>query len=214
MFWQDLLGEFFGVVPPVVMAAFLFGVGVLFLLFGWPVYRIALVTTGVLIGAAMGLGIAVLLGVPALLIALPLGVVVGMVSLRLERVGAFVVGGLCGAIPLLVANQGAHGYGIYVAAALAFLIAGLLTVFIWKPMVILGVAVLGASLVGNGILLGARELDANATDAFLARNPYLFAVGMGILTLMGILFQSGALKSDGPVIEPTRPKSRKTAKGK
>ena len=61
--------------PPLVLAPALGGMGVLLLLFGWHIYRVLFVAMAVLAGGALGAGAGFLLGVPTLILALPLGIV-------------------------------------------------------------------------------------------------------------------------------------------
>lgn len=183
--------ETLGSVPAAVLALVLFGSGVMLLLLGWNIYRVVLVTLGVLVGAAMGAGVAFLMGLPMILLALPLGLLVGVVSVRLEKVGAFLVGGLCSAVPLLIGREMfAPGYGIYVAAGLAFLITGTLAVLLWRPMIIVSFAVIGASLMAEGVLIATDSLKPNSLRDLAGQHPYWTAGVMAFVTLVGVCFQA------------------------
>lgn len=190
-------------IPPLVLAAALLGVGVTFLLFGWHIYRIALVSVGVLNGAAIGAGIAFALNagfsirIPVIVLAVPIGVLVGLVALRLEKVGAFFVGGLCGAIPLLgLRHFFEAGYGLYAAAGIAFVLCGILAIFLWRPMIIISLSVIGAYCLANAAVLATDRLETFNLRELAAAHPYGAATATGILTAIGVLFQTREEKGE------------------
>jgi len=193
-------------VPAGPLSVILIGGGIVFLFFGWGLYRVSLVSWGVLIGGSIGAGIALGLRygfsihVPTLVLSIPLGIMMGLIALKLEKVGAFFVGGLCGAIPLLSGRTVlGEGYGIYVAAGLAFLLGGILAVLFWKPMIILSLSVIGAFLVAHGALYGDEAFSSGNLRGIAAAHPYWTATAVGLLTFVGVYFQSGAAKEkEGP----------------
>lgn len=183
-------------VPAPALAAMGFGAGLALLLFGWRIYRVALVSVGVLAGGAIGTAIAVALRVwfhlnlPAVVLAIPIGVLLGLVTLKLEKIGAFLAGGACGALPILMTFSTAdYGNGLYLAAGLAFLLGGLLAVLLWRPMIILSLAVLGAALIGQCALLSSDLIGRFDLRRLAAQYPYVWAAAMGILAMLGCLFQ-------------------------
>ena len=186
----QILAELFGALPPVALAAVMFGLGALFLLFGWPVYRVSVVVLGVMIGAAMGAGIGHLLALHPIILAIPLGLLVGLLALSLQKIGAFLAIGLCAAVLVLtIADVAEAGHGIWIAAALAFVTAGTLAVLLWKPMVTLGMAVIGATLIANAVYLSAEQISPGAAPAFIAAHPNLAAASVAFIAIIGVLFQ-------------------------
>ncbi len=194
--WPERLGGLASS-SPMVLSLGLLAVGVLFLLFGWHVYRVSTVTIGVLMGGAMGAGVAYLVGIPALILAIPLGIVVGLLTPRMEKFGAFLAGGLCGAMPLLMSGQAlGSGWGIYVAAAFGFVLAGIVAVFVWRPTVIIGLALAGAYFIANAVSLGGDVFDVGIRR-LMTQHPYITGGAIGLLTLVGALFQSRKEKGNG-----------------
>lgn len=191
--------EMLGAMPSTILALVLFGTGVMLLLLGWDIYRVALVVLGVLIGAAMGAGLAFLVDIPMLILAIPLGLLVGVLSVGLEKVGAFVVGGMCGAVPLLAGqDMFGPGYGIYIAAGLAFIIAGVLAVMLWRPMIIVSFSVLGGWLMAQGVLIATDRMQPNPLRSLAAAHPYWTAGVMALITLIGVFFQASGREEEIP----------------
>ena len=178
--------------PPLVLAPALGGLGVLLLLFGWHIYRVLFVAMAVLTGAALGAGAGFLLTVPLLILALPLGIVVGLLALKLEKVGAFFTGGLCSALWVLSSPRFPEsGMGLYAAACLAFVITGILAVFLWRPMIIVSLAAIGSWLLTNAILLATDALTDGALRRLFETRPWWCLFFVALVTLVGVGFQAG-----------------------
>jgi len=178
-------------VPPSVLGAMLFGLGVMLLLFGWQVYRISLVVLGVLVGGAIGGGLAFLVKLPMIILALPIGILVGLLAGRLEKVGAFLVGGLCSALWILSSPAPVTDrIGLYVAAGLAFIVTGLLAVMLWRPMVIVSMAVTGSWLLVSALVTGTEPFSPGTLRQMASRRPMWTAIVMALVTLTGIGFQA------------------------
>ena len=187
--WQTEL-TLFESVPPIMLAAALFGLGVMCLLFGWHVYRVSLVTLAVLIGGAMGAGIAFLAHIPMVILALPVGILVGLVAARLEKVGAFLIGGLCSALWILSSPTfSGPRVGLYVAAGLAFLITGILAILLWRPMIIVSLAATGSWFLASAVLLSADTFSPGALRQIVSQHPHWVIVLMALVTLIGVWFQ-------------------------
>lgn len=200
-------------VPVSVVAALFFGAGVLLLLFGWHIYRVALVVLGVLTGGAIGALIAHLVGIHVLYLAIPLGIVAGVLTAFLEGLAAFFAGGLCGALGMMALLQ-ETGAGRYVAVGLAFLIGGLLAIFLWRPMIIISLSVVGAVSIANALLLAANGWTPGSAERFLSGHPYLFAAGLAFLTVCGVIFQSIGEKPEGEEEAKGKQGTRKSAPSK
>ena len=186
---MDIIGS----IPPVIVAGILFGAGVLLLLYGWHVYRIALVVTGMLVGAAVGMEIAHRAGVPAIILALPLGVLAGLVAGYMDKAGAFLVGGLCGAIPVLAAKGLFQNmYAFYVSAALAGIIAGVLAIYLWKPMIIASLAVVGTARIAGAVALAADAVSPGAARPWIGRHLLISTLAFLAVAGFGFYFQSRA----------------------
>jgi len=200
--------------PPAIVSVLVFVIGLLFLFFGWQTYRVSWVVTGVLVGGAVGLGIAFTLDVvfdvkiPALVLALPFGIVLGLLTHRLEKLGAFLVGGLCGAVPLLASPHiVGTGTGVFIAAGGTFILGGVLAILLWKPMIIVSFCVVGACLVVQGALLASDCFDSVHLRQLAAAHPWMTAGSVVMLTLIGLYFQT--LGAEKP---PEKKKPKKAEK--
>jgi len=189
LFPQDGL---FGVTPGVAAGGIFFGLGVLFLLFGWHAYRVTLVTVGVLVGGGFGAALASLVNLHPLFFALPLGILCGILAVSLEKLGAIFIGGLAGAIPIIALRGEFQSTGVYYACvALAFIIAGVIALYIWKAGIVFFLAVIGASFIVNGIALTAERLSPGSGNAFLSNHPLLVLVALLAMVIFGFYFQTG-----------------------
>lgn len=178
-------------VPPPITACLLVGAGVLLLFYGWRVYKIALVAVGVLVGAALGAALAARLGVHPLIVALPLGLLAGIGALMLQKVGAFLAGGACA----LLLVEGARGmfqneWGFYLIAALAFLIGGLLALYLWRPMITVSLAMIGASFLAGGLITAADLVKPGWATNLAERHPYWLTAALIIAAIIGVYYQT------------------------
>ena len=194
--WEQLTGLMQSA-PPAFLSALMFAVGLLLLFFGWQTYRISWVVIGVLVGGAIGTGIAFTLDivfevkVPALVFALPLGIILGLLTHSLQKVGAFLVGGLCGAVPLLASQHiVGTGAGVFIAAGAAFILGGILAVLLWRPMIIVSFSVVGAFFIAQGALLASDCFESVHLRELVARHPLATAGAVILLTLVGVYFQT------------------------
>jgi len=183
-------------VPAEALAVGMFVAGVALLFFGWHLYRIALVAAGVLMGGvigtliAVGLRIAFSVRIPALVLAIPVGVVVGLLAIKMQKVGAFIVGGLCIAIPILASRSLIEaGRAVWIAGGIGFVLGGVLAVLLWRPMIVISLAVIGSKSIALGTFgifdrIGRFDLRARSEQ-----HPYATAGILGVVTLLGVLFQ-------------------------
>ena len=184
-------GEFFDKIPPEGYALACVVGGLVFLTLGWTFYRFSLMLLGFLVGAAMGYAIGALFGFSPLYIGLPLGVALAIVLLLVEKVGAFFAGGLTACVPVFVFMTTAeHGYVMFIVAALAFLIGGLLTILLWKPLIIISLSALGATALGNGVLLIMQSANPDLTDRIVSRHGLVVGLFIAAVAIGGILFQT------------------------
>lgn len=177
-------------VPPVVLAALFVGGGVLLLLAGWQTFRLALFLVGGLLGAVLGAELAGALNVTTWIIAAPCALAAGILAVMLQKVGAFFLGGACGLAAVLSAeHMFANPTGFWIAAALAFAIGGMLSLFLWRPMIIVSLALLGAALITDGVVLAIRQIQPALAER-LAQHPWGPVAAVAILTVLGVFFQS------------------------
>jgi len=177
-------------VPPPILACLLLGAGILLLFYGWRMYKIALVVVGVLAGVALGVALANRLGIHPVIVALPMGLLLGISALMLQKVGAFLAGGACG----LILVEGARGmfaneWAFYVTAALAFMVGALLALYLWRPMITVSLAIIGASFLAGGLIVGADLFGRDWGTHAAERHPYLLTAAVIAATIFGVYFQ-------------------------
>jgi hypothetical protein len=189
----------FGVTPGIAAGGIFFGLGMLFLLFGWHGYRIALVTVGVLVGSGFGAALASLVNLHPLFFALPLGILCGILAVSLEKLGAIFIGGLVGAIPIIALRGEFQSTAVYyICLALAFLIAGIIAIYLWKAVIVFFLTVIGAAFIVNGIALTAERLSPGSGNGLLSNHPLFVLVGLLGMVIFGFYFQTGGKANGKP----------------
>ena len=178
-------------IPPGVLIALLAVFGVLYLFLGLRLYRIALVVVIVVAGGLAGLLIAHRHGVPALPVAFAAAIVVGLLSRRVERLGAFFLGAVVGALLMNHATPwftNVHSY--YFAALLVCIAAGSVAVLVFEPALILITAVIGAACLYRAAALTIISLRPAQAESWLESHAGLQVVAFCIAVVVGVLVQS------------------------
>ena len=182
---------------PVATLVLLAVMGLVYLLLGWRFYRFVLVLTLVLVGGALGAAVADHFGIHPLWLALPLGVAAGLLVVWIERIGAFVLGGLAGAVPVIASQtyfSSATTFNLAVIAA--FLIMGSFTVLFLQPMIVLGTSVIGAATIEHvGLLLVAR-IRPELAYRIVTQFPAVVVGVFFAMVVIGILCQTRTLPED------------------
>ena len=131
------------------------GGGAVCLVVGWRIYRVLLVAFGTLAAGALAASLTSDFGTLVMLgLGVPVGAFGGLLAARIERFGVFVLGGLAGAVPILVnADFFLSNHTMYFAALICFLLAGSLAVLFWKPAIVLSMCIVGATLVERGVMI-------------------------------------------------------------
>ena len=176
---------------PPVAGVLLLGIGLLYLLWGWRLYRLVLVITLVLVGGAIGGGVARQFGWHPLWLGLPFGVIAGLLVAWAERFGAFVLGGMAGVLPVIVSRPyfaTPHTYAFAVLAA--FLLAGSFTVIYLHPMIVLASAFVGAACMENAVLIVLEAALPGFTYRVVNRYPALMIGPFFAIVVVGILHQT------------------------
>jgi len=176
--------------PAVLIAGLSFLVGAVFVFWGWKIYRFALVVMGALVGWAIGLAIAVPLGVGAIFVALPLAVFCAIFAVFLQQLGVFLIAGLWAALLVLNSPELIHSnVPRDLAAAGAFLVVGGIAVLLWRPAIIFLLAMFGAGLVANGVGMAVDVLKAGAWERWEAAHPWILFAAIIILAAIGLYHQ-------------------------
>lgn len=186
----NLSTQLVGDLPAVPSICLLFACGMVLLLMGWQTWRVTLFLVGAIFGGAAGYAMAPHVSIHPLFLMIPLALVAGILALVLQRIGAFMAGGLCAAMPVLAFRADFAQQGVFwTVCAFAFLAGGLITLWLWRPMIIASLAVIGAAMVSDGAMMTWRHFHAASADEFLARVPWGPLALCGLLALLGIYMQ-------------------------
>lgn len=178
------------VVPPFILGLILMAIGLTLMFLGWKIYRVALAVVGALLGAVAGLALGALMGLPALIPALILAVVGAILAILLEKVGAFFIGAFTGILPILAMESQFHSrWMFFFALLLAAVIGGVMAIYLWRPMITVGMAVIGATMVVNGGLLVWYQFQPDKAEGFAKAHPIIVAVIVVILAIIGTYYQ-------------------------
>jgi hypothetical protein len=186
--WQRL-----GALHPLEAGLLLVPVGLVFLLYGFKLYKwlVSVVYAG--IGSAAGAALAVYLGWDVILGMIAGALLLGLLAWPLHRVGWGLLGGALfgGAAVLLMQMQTPNVTCIAAVAGVAFIGGFILTLVLMRPLIILVTSVIGAAVV----VLGALRLSliqpafGDPVCSTLKAKPYLLAILVAVPALLGFILQ-------------------------
>ena len=186
--WQRLAA-----IPPLEAGLLLLPVGLVFLLYGFRLYKwlVSVVYAG--IGAAAGTALAAYFGWNAILGMIAGALVLGLLAWPLHRVGWGLLGGALfgGAAVILMRMQTPNAAYIVAVAAAAFIGGFILTLALMRPLIILVTSVLGAAAVVPGALRLTLIQPAfgDPVCSTLEAKPYLLAILVAVPALLGFIIQ-------------------------
>jgi len=187
-----LAGEAAKRIPPEVFATGCLAFGLVLVFLGWSFYRLALMTVGAGVGFAVGRSLGTILhtGFDPIYPALALAILLGLGALLLEKLGAFLLGGILagGPVAIIMMHQWRGGSGILLAA-IAFVIGGLVVVLVWRPIIIIGLAAVGAAMAANGALLILEHVKPSLAAKVISTGRVWLWLAIGFVAICGILFQ-------------------------
>lgn len=185
-------------VPPFILGLILIAIGLTLMFLGWKIYRVALAVVGALLGAVAGLALGVVMGLPALIPALILAVAGAILAILLEKVGAFFIGAFTGILPILALESQFSSRGMFIFALfLAAVIGGVMAIYLWRPMITVGMAVIGATMVVNGGLLAWYQFQPAQAEGFAKAHPLIVAVIVIVLAIIGTYYQKSEEEGEG-----------------
>jgi hypothetical protein len=186
--WQRLAG-----LHPLEAGLLLLPVGLVFLLYGFRLYKwlVSVVYAG--IGAAAGAALAAYLGWEVLLGVIAGSLLLGLLAWPLHRVGWGLLGGAMfgGAAVLLMKIQTPNVAYIAAVAGAAFIGGLLLTLVLMRPIIILVTSVIGAAVLVHGALRLSLIQPAfgDPVCSTLEAKPYLLAILVALPALLGFIIQ-------------------------
>jgi hypothetical protein len=185
-------------VPPFILGLILIAIGLALMFLGWKIYRVALAVVGALLGAVGGLALGAVMGLPALIPAVILAVAGAILAILLEKVGAFFIGAFTGILPILAMQGQFKSQAMFIfALVLAAVIGGVMALYLWRPMITVGMAVIGATMIVNGGLLVWYQFQPKPAEAFATEHPLIVAVIVVILAIIGTYYQKSEEEGEG-----------------
>jgi len=210
--WQILLipprGAYLLVCP--AEAAILFiPIGLVFLLFGFRLYKWLVMVVYAGIGSIVGLAVAAYLGWSALLVMMAGSIVLGLLAWPLHRIGWGLLGGvlLGGLAALLVRGRTENVVLIVGAAVIAFAAGLVLAMMLLRPLITGITSLIGAGLLVQGAVALAMLIKPSVGGpiaSFLEARWYALAAVVGVLAILGFALQwhegepAGAKRSKSP----------------
>jgi hypothetical protein len=186
--WQRL-----GALHPLEAGLLLLPVGLVFLLYGFKLYKwlVSVVYAG--IGAAAGAALAAYLGWEVLLGTIAGALLLGLLAWPLHRLGWGLLGAALfgGAAVLVMQTQTPSVAYTAIVAAVAFIGGFILTFVLMRPIIILVTSVIGAAVVVQGALRLSLIQPAfgDPVCSMLEAKPYLLAILVALPALLGFIIQ-------------------------
>lgn len=190
--WGQLCAQY-----PLAAALVLIPLGLAFLLYGYRVYKALVILTFAIVGGLIGMILGAhfgLLGLAALAGLVGGALVFGFLGWPLHRIGWGLLGGVVAAVVFAgfaaMAGVTVHAY-LFIIAGLAFVLGVVLTIWLFKPVLIIVTSLMGAAL----LVEGAMRLAVRAPSfgepiyQFLKANNYVLAVVLLVLAGVGALLQ-------------------------
>lgn len=186
--WQRMVTQ-----HPLEMGLVFLVLGLVFLLYGYKLYKILVSVVFAGIGGLVGLLIGVHFGAPGWLAALIGAFLLGILAWPLFRIGWGILGGMVFAAvawPFAMALTQSV-VPAYILAAVAFIAGMILTTMLMRPLIIISTATSGAATLVTGVLLMLiRWPEVNEpVKAALESKPYLFIVLVALPAILGAILQ-------------------------
>ena len=197
------LWDRFHALSPLEAGLLVLPIGLVFLLYGFKLYKwlVSLVFAG--IGAGLGGALAACVGWSAMLGMVAGALVLGLLAWPLHRIAWGLLGGaiLGGAAVLLVSARSQDPILLAIVATVIFAGGFILTLLVMRPLIILVTAILGAAVLVQAILRLSLLWPSfgDPVASMLQAKPYLLAILVAIPAALGFLLQwrdtSGAAKA-------------------
>jgi hypothetical protein len=190
--WSQLCTQF-----PWLVGLVLIVFGLAFLLYGYRVYKALVILVFAGVGGMAGMVVGGYLGLSPVgaLVGTVLGALVfGFLAWPLHRIGWGLLGGAASAV-VFVGFAGAAGVTtqayLYVIAGVAFVMGVILTIWLFRPLLITVSSLVGATLLVDGAvrLTVVKPSFGEPIYAFLRENEYVLIIVLLVLAGVGALMQ-------------------------
>jgi len=194
-----------------LQAILLLACGLVYLLYGWKVFKVLVVVNATLLGTIVGVQVGAMIkgggGNMSLYCGIAGAVIFGALSWPLMKYAVSIMGGLAGSfLGYAIWNYGARMAGVeepgkyaWAGALIGLVALGLLAFIIFRVTVVTFTAFQGAMLTVAGILAIALKYDmpnANIRTAF-TNNPHLLPLLILVPAVIGFAFQYAANNKGG-----------------
>jgi len=202
--WEGL-AERLSALPQVYILALVVA-GLALLVAGYKIYRLALVLSGIVAGAIIGVTLGRAFDINPLILAIICAVVMGLLAFPLQKVLFFVAGGAIGVIlvaptlSVIFKSLGDKFWPLWLF--LGFIIIGVLTVLLFKQIVIIATAIEGAVLVSFGCVMLIQG-TSKTTPSMILHPPLVILILILLLAMFGVVTQVALEQKKGaPPKEP------------
>lgn len=200
----------------IVQAALLLAVGVVYLIYGWKIFRILVVVNAAVLGALLGTKIGSMLNLQGsnmpLFGAIAISLLFAVLALPLMKYAVSLMGALAGSLlgysvwhyVCRAANAPELGNSAWVGALIGLVTLGLLAFIIFRIVIIIFTAFQGALFTSSGILGVLMQWDAFRTSLLtsLRANPYLLPMLVLVPAIIGFAFQHAYFDKKGAAKKP------------
>jgi hypothetical protein len=185
------------------LAALLIGLGIVYLLFGFKMFRVLMMLNAAAIGAALGFGLGQSSEMGFALMVL-CGFVAAAVTWPLMKWAVAVLGGLAGALlgASIWQTFGLDPHFAWSGALTGLVLFGLLSFIIFRGSVTMYMSLQGAAMLIFGLLAMAfkyEQIAPRMTHAMTLR-PFILPMAVIIPAIIGMLYQ----QSDAPAPPPQK----------
>jgi hypothetical protein len=186
--WQRMITQ-----HPLEMGLVFLVLGLVFLLYGYKLYKILVSVVFAGVGGIGGVVLGAYLGAPGWLLGLIGAIVLGILAWPLFRIGWGILGGAVFAaiaLPMAVAMTNSPVLG-YTLAGVAFIAGMVLTIMLMRPLIIISTSISGAATLVEGVLLMLIRWPSagDPIRAELESKPYLFVVLVALPAVLGAVLQ-------------------------
>ncbi|NOZ19708.1 MAG: TMEM198/TM7SF3 family protein [Planctomycetes bacterium] len=165
-------------------------VGLVYLFWGWQLYRFTLTMAAALVGGVGTAIVAQTWGYPAFIPALVGGTVFALLAVPLQKVAVFILGGICGAGVGFISSSYFQSEAVFIFWALfGFLLLGGLAVRFFRPMVIVGTCITGAWSITHALAVFFRRLPPDASGMDMFAYPLSYVILFVCLFWLGVISQ-------------------------
>lgn len=190
--WEALAARL-SALPQVYIFALVIA-GLALLVAGYKIYRVALVLSGIVAGAIIGVTLGRAFNINPVVVGIICAVVMGILALPLQKVLFFIAGGAIGVIfvapTLAVIFKSLDERFWPLWLFLGFVMLGVLMVLFFKQIVIIATAIEGAVLVSFGCVMLIQRAPSRSAHSIILHPPLVILILILLLAMFGVVTQT------------------------